>query len=156
MVPSPQVATYDMRPQMSAAGVLEKALESVQAGAHDVIIVNFANPDMVGHTGDLAAAIKAVETVDRCVGRLSEAVLEKGGQILVTADHGNCEILWDHAAGSPHTAHTTSAVPVILAGAKAGVRLRDGTLADLAPTILYLLGLAATKRMTGKNLIHTG
>ncbi len=156
MVPSPQVATYDMRPQMSAAGVLERALESVQAGAHDVIIVNFANPDMVGHTGDLAAAIKAVETVDRCVGRLSEAVLEKGGQIIVTADHGNCEILWDHEAGSPHTAHTTSAVPVILAGAEAGVRLRDGTLADLAPTILYLLGLAATQRMTGKNLIHTG
>jgi 2,3-bisphosphoglycerate-independent phosphoglycerate mutase len=156
MVPSPKVANYDMRPQMSADGVLEKALESVEGQAHDVIIVNFANPDMVGHTGDLAAAIKAVETVDRCVGRLSEAVLEKGGQIIITADHGNCEILWDHEADSAHTAHTTSAVPVILAGAEAGVRLRDGTLADLAPTMLDLLGLSPTERMTGKNLIHTG
>jgi 2,3-bisphosphoglycerate-independent phosphoglycerate mutase len=156
MVPSPQVATYDMRPQMSAAGVLEKALESVQAADHDVIIVNFANPDMVGHTGDLAAAIKAVEAVDRCVGRLSEAVLETGGQIIVTADHGNCEILWDHEAGSPHTAHTTSPVPVILAGAGEGVYLRDGTLADLAPTMLFLLGLKPSKSMTGKNLIYTG
>ena len=123
LVPSPKVATYDLQPEMSAAGVLQAALDSIEAVRHDLLVINFANPDMVGHTGDLDAAVRAVETVDGCVGRLAEAVLAKGGKMLVTADHGNCEVMWDDAAGSPHTAHTTNLVPVILVGADRGTQL---------------------------------
>ena len=152
MVRSPRVATYDLAPEMSADGVLAAALDSLAGHRHDLIVMNFANPDMVGHTGDLDAAIKAVETVDGCVGRLAEAVLARGGQMLVTADHGNCEVMWDDAAKSPHTAHTTSLVPVILVGAADGTKLRDGRLADLAPTLLDLMGLARPAAMTGRPL----
>ena len=156
MVPSPKVATYDLAPEMSAEGVLTAALDSLAARRHDLIVVNFANPDMVGHTGDLDAAIRAVETVDGCVGRLAEAVLAQAGSMIVTADHGNCEVMWDDAANSPHTAHTTNLVPVILVGAPAGTRLRDGRLADLAPTLLDLMGLTQPAVMTGRPLHHTG
>jgi 2,3-bisphosphoglycerate-independent phosphoglycerate mutase len=155
MVRSPRVATYDLAPEMSADGVLAAALDSLAGHRHDLIVMNFANPDMVGHTGDLDAAIRAVETVDGCVGRLAEAVLAQGGQMLVTADHGNCEVMWDDAAKSPHTAHTTSLVPVILVGAADGTKLRDGRLADLAPTLLDLMGLARPMAMTGRPL-HRG
>ena len=152
MVPSPKVATYDLAPAMSADGVLAAALDSLAGHRHDLIVVNFANPDMVGHTGDLDAAIKAVEAVDGCVGRLAEAVLARNGSMIVTADHGNCEQMWDDAANSPHTAHTTNLVPVILVGASEGVQLRDGRLADLAPTLLDLMGLDRPAVMTGRPL----
>ena len=156
MVPSPQVATYDLAPDMSADAVLQTALDSLAGLRHDLIVVNFANPDMVGHTGDLDAAIRAVETVDGCVGRLAAAVAACGGSMIVTADHGNCEVMWDDAASSPHTAHTTNPVPVILVGAADGVRLDDGRLADLAPTVLALMGLGQPPAMTGRPLHHTG
>ena len=154
MVPSPRVATYDLAPEMSADGVLAAALDSLAGRRHDLIVMNFANPDMVGHTGDLDAAIRAVETVDGCVDRIAAAVLAQGGSMIVTADHGNCELMWDDAANSPHTAHTTNLVPVILVGAPAGTRLRDGRLADLAPTLLDLMGLATPATMTGRPLYH--
>jgi len=152
LVPSPKVATYDLQPEMSAAGVLAAARESLASGAHDLLVINFANPDMVGHTGDLQAAIRAVETVDSCVGEIAGLVLAAGGQMIVTADHGNCELMWDDAAQSPHTAHTTNPVPVILVGAPPGTRLADGRLADLAPSLLALLGIAQPAAMSGRVL----
>ena len=152
MVPSPQVATYDLQPEMSADGILAAAMDSLEGHRHDLLVINFANPDMVGHTGDLDAAIRAVETVDSCVGKLAEAVMASGGRMMVTADHGNCETMWDSAAQSPHTAHTTNLVPVILVGAEAGTRLSDGRLADLAPSLLALMGLATPPAMTGRVL----
>jgi 2,3-bisphosphoglycerate-independent phosphoglycerate mutase len=153
MVPSPPVATYDLQPEMSADGVLAAALASIRAKAHDLLIINFANPDMVGHTGDLAAAITAVETVDRCVGALVEALETADGQMLLTADHGNCEMMWDRAANSPHTAHTTNLVPLILVNGNDGVSLADGRLADLAPSLLAMLGITQPARMTGQSLL---
>ena len=114
LIPSPSVATYDLKPEMSAQGVLDAVLESVTEKQHDLIIVNFANPDMVGHTGDIHAAIKAVETVDSAVGHLAKAVSVAGAAMLVTADHGNCEVMWDPTTNSPHTAHTTNPVPTFL------------------------------------------
>lgn len=152
MVPSPKVATYDLAPEMSAEGVVAAALDSLAGHRHDLIVVNFANPDMVGHTGDLEAAIKAVETIDGCVGRMADAVLARHGTMILTADHGNCEVMWDEAGNSPHTAHTTNLVPVILVGAADGIRLRDGRLADLAPTLLDLMGLDRPAVMTGRPL----
>ncbi|MGC6412118.1 MAG: 2,3-bisphosphoglycerate-independent phosphoglycerate mutase [Candidatus Puniceispirillaceae bacterium] len=155
MVPSPKVATYDLAPEMSAREVLAIAVNAVQTASHEVIIVNFANPDMVGHCGDLNAAIKAVETVDAAVGQLSDAVLRAGGAMLVTADHGNCETMWDEAAASPHTAHTTVKVVCMLVGGPENITLRDGGLADLAPSLLALLGLDPSHQMTGKSLLIT-
>jgi len=153
MVPSPAVATYDLEPEMSAAGVLEAALGSLQARQHDLLVINFANPDMVGHTGNLDAAIAAVETVDRCVGQLAAAVKAANGQMLLTADHGNCEVMWDEAAQSPHTAHTTNLVPLILVNGPQGTRLLDGRLADLAPSLLMMLGIDQPAVMTGTSLL---
>jgi len=153
MVPSPAVATYDLEPEMSAAGVLEAALGSLQARQHDLLVINFANPDMVGHTGNLDAAIAAVETVDRCVGQLAAAVKAADGQMLLTADHGNCEVMWDEAAQSPHTAHTTNLVPLILVNGPQGTRLLDGRLADLAPSLLMMLGIDQPAVMTGTSLL---
>ena len=152
MIPSPKVATYDLKPEMSADGVLAAALDSIENRSHDLIVMNFANPDMVGHTGDLEAAIRAVETVDSAVGRLADAALAAGGSMIVTADHGNCEMMWDDDAASPHTAHTTNLVPVILVGAPADTQLHDGRLADLAPSLLALMGLSQPAAMTGRQL----
>ena len=150
LVPSPKVATYDLQPEMSAPEVCDKCVERIQSGAYDVIILNFANCDMVGHTGVLEAAIKAVETVDTCVGRVVEATLKMGGIAMVTADHGNAEQMLQ-SDGSPMTAHTTNLVPFILCGA--GTELRPGRLADIAPTILDVMGLACPPEMDGKTLI---
>ena len=152
LVPSPKVATYDLQPEMSAAGVLAAARDSLEHGRHDLLVINFANPDMVGHTGDLQAAVRAVETVDGCVGAMSDLVLAAGGKMIVTADHGNCEVMWDEAAQSPHTAHTTNLVPVILVGAAEDTSLVDGRLADLAPSLLALLGIDQPDAMTGRPL----
>ena len=150
LVPSPKVATYDLQPEMSAVEVCDKCVERIESGAYDVIILNFANCDMVGHTGVLEAAIKAVETVDACVGRVVEATLKMGGIAMVTADHGNAEDM-KQPDGSPMTAHTTNLVPFILCGA--GTELRPGRLADIAPTILDVMGLACPEEMDGKTLI---
>lgn len=154
LVPSPKVATYDLQPEMSAPEVTDKLVEAIDGGKFDVIVVNYANGDMVGHTGVLDAAIKAVETVDRCLGRLVEAVGRAGGSLLVTADHGNAEMMRDPVTGEPYTAHTVGKVQVILSGAPAGVTaLRDGRLADVAPTLLALLGLEQPGQMTGRSLL---
>ncbi len=150
LVPSPKVATYDLQPEMSAVEVCDKCVERIESGAYDVIILNFANCDMVGHTGVLEAAIKAVETVDTCVGRVVEATLKMGGIAMVTADHGNAEDM-KQPDGSPMTAHTTNLVPFILCGA--GTELRPGRLADIAPTILDVMGLAVPEEMDGQTLI---
>ena len=150
LVPSPKVATYDLQPEMSAREVCDKCVARINSGAYDVIILNFANCDMVGHTGVLQAAVKAVETVDECVGRVVEATLKMGGIAMVTADHGNAEVMLQ-PDGSPMTAHTTNLVPFILCGA--GTQLRPGRLADIAPTILDVMGLAAPQEMDGQTLI---
>ncbi len=153
MVPSPKVATYDLQPEMSARELTQKAVAAIQSGVYDLIILNFANPDMVGHTGVLRAAIKAVETVDAGLGAIAQAVAGQGGALLVTADHGNCETMRDPETGGPHTAHTTNPVPVLLAGGPEGRGLADGILADLAPTLLALMGVAQPGAMTGKSLL---
>lgn len=153
MVNSPKVATYDLQPEMSAPEVADNLVDAILSQKFDVIICNFANPDMVGHTGVFDAIVKAVETVDDCMGRVYDAVLEVGGELIVTADHGNAELTWDEKTNQPHTAHTTGPVPLIYLGRPA-VLSPDGALKDIAPTILYLLGIEQPKEMTGQNLIH--
>ena len=144
LVPSPKVATYDLQPEMSAQEVCDKCVERINSGAYDVIILNFANCDMVGHTGVFDAAVKAVETVDECVGRVVDATMKMGGIAMITADHGNLEMMRDPATGQPHTAHTVGPVPLVYVGARAGATLRaGGALRDVAPTLLDLLGLMA-------------
>ena len=150
LVPSPKVATYDLQPEMSAEEVADKCVERIESGAYDVIILNFANCDMVGHTGVFDAAVKAVETVDACVGRVVDATMKMGGIAMITADHGNAEVM-TQPDGSPMTAHTTNPVPFILCGA--GTELRRGRLADIAPTILDVMGLAVPEEMDGRTLI---
>jgi 2,3-bisphosphoglycerate-independent phosphoglycerate mutase len=150
LVPSPKVATYDLKPEMSAPELTDKAVDAIRSGAYDMIVLNYANPDMVGHTGNLQAAIKAVETVDTSLGRIAAAIEKAGGVLLVTADHGNCETMRDPETGGPHTAHTTNPVPLILMGG--GPKLSDGRLGDLAPTMLTLMGIALPKEMTGRVL----
>ena len=153
MVPSPKVATYDLQPEMSAAELTEKAVAAIGSGKYDLIVLNYANPDMVGHTGKLDAAIKAVETADTGLGRLVDAVRKAGGDLLVTADHGNCELMRDPETGGPHTAHTTNPVPVVLVDGS-DVSLAEGRLADIAPTLLDLMGLPKPSEMTGTSLIR--
>jgi 2,3-bisphosphoglycerate-independent phosphoglycerate mutase len=154
LVPSPKVKTYDLKPEMSAPEVTDKLVAAIAAGRFDFIVVNYANADMVGHTGDIAAAVKAVEAVDGCLGRLSDAVIAAGGAMFVTADHGNAEQMRDPVTGAPHTAHTTNPVPAMLIGGPAGIdALADGKLADVAPTMLALLGLAQPPAMTGHCLL---
>lgn len=153
MPKSPNVATYDLQPEMSSSEVSDKFVEAIKAG-YDLIVVNYANPDMVGHTGDLEAGIKACEAVDRGLTRVLAALEETGGAMILTADHGNCETMIDPETGGPHTAHTTNLVPVALFGGPKGVTLADGRLADLAPTILELMGLDQPDEMTGKSLIR--
>ncbi len=154
LVPSPKVATYDLQPEMSAPVVCDKLVEAVTSGKYDVIIVNFANPDMVGHTGIEDAAIKAIETVDACVGRTVDAVKEMNGVLFICADHGNAEQLLNYETGEPFTAHTTNPVPFILVNADPACKLREGgCLADIAPTLIELMGMKQPKEMTGKSLI---
>ena len=154
LVKSPKVATYDMKPEMSAYEVCDKLTEAIRSGKYDVIIINFANPDMVGHTGVEEAAIKAVEAVDECVGKAVDAVKEVGGQMFICADHGNAEQLKDYVTGETITAHTTNPVPFILVNADPGYGLREGgCLADIAPTLIELMGMEQPKEMTGKSLL---
>ena len=152
LVPSPKVETYDLKPEMSAYEVTEKVLEAIQSQTYDSIILNYANPDMVGHTGSLEAAIKAIETVDECVGKVVEAVERQNGVLLITADHGNAEQMVDYKTGEPHTAHTTNPVPLMLIGIE-NAKLKQGKLADLAPTMLDIMGLEKPEEMTGESLI---
>ncbi|MQB05027.1 2,3-bisphosphoglycerate-independent phosphoglycerate mutase [Agrobacterium tumefaciens] len=152
MPKSPKVATYDLQPEMSAPEVTEKFVEAIGKG-YDLIVTNYANPDMVGHTGDLQAAIKACEAVDRGLAAVVAALEKVGGAMLVIADHGNCETMVDPVTGGPHTAHTTNPVPVILFGGPEGVKLHDGILADVAPTLLQLMNVPLPAEMTGKSLI---
>ncbi|WP_026758662.1 2,3-bisphosphoglycerate-independent phosphoglycerate mutase [Sediminimonas qiaohouensis] len=153
MAASPKVATYDMQPEMSAEEVTDHLVQAIEA-RYDVIVVNYANPDMVGHTGDLDAAIAACEAVDRGLGRVLQALTAAGGAMLVTADHGNCEVMVDPDTGGPHTAHTTNPVPLILVGGPEGAVLDSGRLADLAPTLLDLMELDQPPEMTGHSLLR--
>ena len=153
LIPSPKVATYDLKPEMSAYEVADECVKRIESGKYDVIILNFANCDMVGHTGVFEAAVKAVEAVDACAGKVIDATLAAGGQVLLTADHGNADRMYD-VDGSPFTAHTTNPVPFLVAGA-GDVKLREGgVLADIAPTMLKLLGLDQPAEMTGKSIIE--
>ncbi len=157
LVPSPSVATYDLKPEMSAAAVTEGVIKSLEKNAHDLIIVNFANTDMVGHTGNLQATIRAVETVDACLARLKKSVFNAGGTLLITADHGNAEQMYDPVAKMPHTAHTTNLVPFVCVSSTESFgdfSGKQGTLADIAPTILSLLDLPSEPLMTGESLVQ--
>ncbi len=157
LVPSPKVATYDLKPEMSAAGIADAVVKAIEDGTFDVVIVNFANADMVGHSGKIPPTIKAVETVDACLERIYAALRRKGGAMLVTADHGNAELMIDPETGGPHTAHTTNPVPLIIVSdddKKFSLR-NDGALQDISPTVLGMLGIPQPKEMTGKDLrIH--
>jgi 2,3-bisphosphoglycerate-independent phosphoglycerate mutase len=154
LVPSPKVATYDQQPEMSAPEVTDKVIEAIRSGRFDVIVLNYANTDMVGHSGLLDAAIAAVETVDACLGRLAAAVEKAGGTLVITADHGNAEMMRDPQTGEPHTAHTLNPVPFIVVNPPAAVtHIENGRLADVAPTLLDILGLAKPPGMTGHSLI---
>jgi 2,3-bisphosphoglycerate-independent phosphoglycerate mutase len=160
MVPSPKVATYDLQPEMSAAEVTDRLVAAIDDGRHDFILVNYANTDMVGHTGVFEAARRAVETVDSCLARVVAAVRRSGGAMLITADHGNAETMIDPETGQPHTAHTLNPVPALLVEAPSPARnapraLRNGRLADVAPTVLELLGLSPPAEMTGRSLLAT-
>jgi 2,3-bisphosphoglycerate-independent phosphoglycerate mutase len=153
MVPSPKVATYDLQPEMSAPELTDKAVAAINSGKYDLIVLNYANADMVGHTGSLPAAIKAVETVDTGLGRIADAIEKVGGALLVTADHGNSELMRDPETGGPHTAHTTNPVPLMLVGGRNRGLVAEGRLADLAPTLLELMELPKPKEMTGASLL---
>ena len=152
LIPSPKVATYDLKPEMSAYEVTQKLIDAIKQDKYDSIILNYANPDMVGHTGSLDAAIKAIETIDDCVGKVIDVAKEKNSVILIVADHGNAEQMIDYKTGEPHTAHTTNPVPLILYGMD-NVTLKSGKLADLAPTMLDIMGLYKPEEMTGESLI---
>ena len=154
LIPSPSVATYDMQPEMSAYLVADEVVKRIESGKYDVMILNFANPDMVGHTGVMEAAVKAVHAVDECLDKVVTAILKNGGRCLITADHGNCEYMWDYAENAPFTAHTTNPVPcVYVDAAEKDVELREGgRLSDLAPTLLDMLGLPKPAEMTGSTL----
>jgi 2,3-bisphosphoglycerate-independent phosphoglycerate mutase len=152
MPKSPDVATYDLQPEMSAPEVTDRLVAAIAQG-YDLIVVTYANPDMVGHTGDLRAAIRACEAVDQGLARVLPALRAAGGVMIVTADHGNCEVMVDPVTGGPHTAHTLNPVPVALIGGPEGARLRDGRLCDLAPTVLQLMGLPQPPEMTGESLL---
>jgi 2,3-bisphosphoglycerate-independent phosphoglycerate mutase len=157
LIPSPKVATYDLKPEMSAYEMTDRLVDAITGGSFDFIVVNFANTDMVGHSGRLAPAIAAVEAVDRCLGRLEEAIKKAGGAMLVTADHGNAEMMCDPMTGGPHTAHTLNRVPLVLVNAPQGITgIGSGRLADIAPTLLALMGMPQPASMTGQNLLIGG
>ena len=154
LVKSPKVATYDLKPEMSAYEVCDKLVEAIRSQKYDVIIINFANPDMVGHTGVEAAAIKAIEAVDECVGKAVDAIKEVDGQMFICADHGNAEQLIDETTGEPFTAHTTNQVPFIIVNADPAYGLREGgCLADIAPTLIEMMGMKQPEEMTGTSLL---
>lgn len=154
LIPSPKVATYDLQPQMSAPEVTDRIVEAIDKQEFDVIIVNYANGDMVGHTGVLAAAVAAVECLDECMGRIVAALKRVGGEALITADHGNCEQMSDHSTGQAHTAHTTEPVPFIYVGERAATIRQGGVLADVAPTLLTLMGVPVPTEMTGTSIVE--
>jgi 2,3-bisphosphoglycerate-independent phosphoglycerate mutase len=153
MIPSPKISTYDLKPEMSAKNVETKLISSIKNKTYDLIVINFANPDMVGHTGDLKAAIKAVETVDSAIGNIKDTIIKYDGLMLLTADHGNCEIMFDETMNLPHTSHTCNKVPLILISKNKNYKLRDGKLADIAPTILELISIITPENMSGKSLL---
>ncbi|MCA8835297.1 MAG: 2,3-bisphosphoglycerate-independent phosphoglycerate mutase, partial [Proteobacteria bacterium] len=157
MVPSPAVATYDLQPEMSCPEVSDVLCDAIASGQYDLIVVNYANPDMVGHSGVLTAAITACESVDKALGEMMGALDSVGGCAVICADHGNCETMVDIDTGKPHTAHTTNLVPVILFGSGVeGVALRDGgSLADIAPTLLHLMGIDTPEEMSGECLVFS-
>ena len=154
LVKSPDVATYDLKPEMSAPEVTDRLVDAITGGKYDVIVCNYANGDMVGHTGVFSAAVKAVETLDTCLGRVVDAIKQAGGELLITADHGNCEQMSDHQSGQPHTAHTTDPVPLVYVGTHDHLTLKanDGVLSDIAPTILKLMAMEQPQEMTGTAL----
>ena len=154
LVPSPKVETYDLKPEMSACEVCDKVVEAIKSEKYDSIILNFANPDMVGHTGNTDAVVKALETIDECVQRVVDAVNEVNGTLLITADHGNCEQMIDYKTGEPQTAHTTNPVPLAIVGLPSNKKIKEGRLADLAPTMLDIMGLEKPDEMTGESLIQ--
>ena len=151
-MPSPDVPTYDLKPEMSAYEVTEKLVEAIQSRQYDAIICNFANPDMVGHTGNLQAAIKAIETIDNCIGKIVPAMLETGGEVLITADHGNAEKMFDEGTQDFHTAHTLNLVPFVYIGRPAQIA-DTGALEDVAPTLLKMMDLPQPREMRGHPLI---
>lgn len=154
LVSSPKVATYDMQPEMSAYGVTDRLVEAIKSDKYDLIIINYANPDMVGHTGIMSAAVTAVETIDICLGRVLEALLEVDGQMFLCADHGNSDQMVDYKTGEPFTAHTTNPVPFVLINYKKGISLKEGgKLSDVAPTLLAMMEIEQPEEMTGKNLL---
>ena len=155
LVPSPQVATYDLQPEMSAYEVTDRLVEAIRSGHFDAIICNYANGDMVGHTGNFEAAVKAIAVLDECIGRVAEAVLEVGGEMLITADHGNAEQMVDPKAQQVHTAHTLNPVPLIYVGNRAPALMENGALCDVAPTLLQIMGLPQPAAMTGRSLLLT-
>ena len=156
LVPSPKVATYDHKPEMSAYQVTDKLEEAIASGKYDLIVANYANPDMVGHTGIMKAAVEAVDTIDVCLGRLRTAIEKAGGVMLLTADHGNVELMKDPVTGEPHTAHTLFDVPIVAVNAPKGTELENGRLCDVAPTMLALMGLKQPSPMTGHSLLKKG
>jgi 2,3-bisphosphoglycerate-independent phosphoglycerate mutase len=154
LIPSPKVATYDLQPEMSAFELTERLVAEIRNNQYDVIICNFANPDMVGHTGNFAATVKAIEVIDTCLAKITQALLEAGGEALITADHGNAELMFDNKTGQPHTAHTQELVPLIYVGRSAHPVKTNGILSDIAPTMLHLMGIAQPKEMTGTPLFE--
>ena len=152
LVPSPRVATYDLQPEMSAPEVTAKLVAAIEGGKYDAIVCNYANCDMVGHTGDLNAATRAVETLDSCIERVVTAARKAGGEVLITADHGNAEQMYDATTGQPHTAHTLNRVPCVYAGRAAAIA-KDGALKDVAPTLLAMMGVSSPAEMTGRSLL---
>ena len=153
MVPSPNITTYDLKPEMSANIVTEKLVELIRSEKFDFILVNYANPDMVGHSGSLEAAVKACEAVDICLGRIYTTVLASNATLLLTSDHGNCEVMYDEINKSPHTSHTLNSVPFIAVGVDELCNVRDGELSDIAPTVLDIFGLEVPQQMTGRSLL---
>jgi 2,3-bisphosphoglycerate-independent phosphoglycerate mutase len=153
LVPSPKVATYDLKPEMSAREVTDKLVAAIESGRFDVIICNYANADMVGHTGNLAAAVHAIETIDACLGRVYDALRRAGGELIVTADHGNAERMSDESTGQAHTAHTSNPVPFVYAGRPARI-VHEGALSDIAPTMLYLMGIDPPAEMSGRSMVE--
>lgn len=153
LIPSPKVTTYDLQPEMSALELTERLVQAIRTHQYDVIICNFANPDMVGHTGNFAATIKAIEIIDQCLGSITKAIKDVGGELLITADHGNAEQMFDYTTNQPHTAHTSNPVPFIYMGRKANITKENGKLSDIAPTILYLMDLPQPQEMEGKSIL---